>query len=546
MLFCAILFRLNQEHSVRNKMKKLFAVVALFTVIATGTYADEWRGRLNELVGKGYEQVASATARRMPLDTTIIGAVASQIPDWQALARELQNRSFSQPEKRGELQLNHYTGIDGKSRPWVLYVPETYWHKRSTPLLVILHGGVSRAEISEDPTGWASESAFLSLARQNGWFAVFPFGQGGATWWDEVGMSNIRGQLHLVKENFNVDDDRVYLAGFSDGASGGFLHAMLAPDNFAAVVALNGHMGVGSLDGKLPTYVNNMANTPVYAVTTDKDGLYPTAVMSRTIEMAIEAGANVFYRQLAGTHSFDYDKTELPVINRFLDRNPRRVSPVQISWEAGSTNFGRCRWLEIAKILPVKAEPWHVDHNLEMVSDRITIGFMPETASSGVRVGKVLDETFAAKIGLVADDVIIGVNQSKIETLKDLDVAKEGVKRGDQFDLTLMRGAEKIELKGRLPEVELFNLFMRNAPSAKIIARQIGNSVSITGSRAGSLRLFIHPDQFNLAENIVVTYNGTVVFNDIVKPDLSFMLENYLLNRDRKMLPVAKISIDLQ
>ncbi len=82
----------------------------------------------------------------------------------------------------------------------------------------------------------------------------------------------------------------MWLGGFSDGASAAFLYGMVAPNDYAAFVALNGHMGVGSLDGNLPTYAPNLANTPVYAVTTFDDPLYPARVMRRTIEMAREAG----------------------------------------------------------------------------------------------------------------------------------------------------------------------------------------------------------------------------------------------------------------
>lgn len=533
-------------HGNEGNMKRLSVLLTFFVLLSVSAAAGEWRQQLKTLVDRGYSQVASAGASLMNVDSSEIKSLCEKIPDWQSLAAELQNRTFRQPEKRGDLELNSFTGIDGKTRPWVLYVPETYWHKRSTPMIVVLHGGVSRAEISEDPVGWASESAFLTLARQNGWVAVFPFGQGGATWWDEVGMSNICRQIQLVKENYNIDDDRVYLAGFSDGASAGFLHAMVAPDNFAAIVALNGHIGVGSLDGKLPTYANNMANTPIYTVTTDQDGLYPTAMMSRTIEMARKAGANIFYRQLPGTHRFDYAETELPIINRFLDRNPRNPLPVSIAWETGLAGFGRCRWLEISRVLPVEAEPWHVDHNLAMLSDRITIGFMPENASDGIKVGKVLEDTYAAKIGLVAGDIIVGINGAAVADTDQLDLAKEKVKRGDQFDITVKRGNEKVELKGQLPEPEVYNLFMRNAPSAAIIADQIGNRVAIKGSRVGRFSILVNPDQFNLAEKVVISYNGTVVFNDLVKPDLNFMLENYLAHRDRKMLPVARLQISLQ
>ncbi|MBU1107333.1 MAG: PDZ domain-containing protein [Candidatus Riflebacteria bacterium] len=526
-------------------MKRLITALSVFLLISSVVAASDWQQNLQKLVKKGFENVASATAADMAFDMSEIEKTAAEAPSWQDLSNQLQNREYTQPENRGKLELHNFAGKDGKVRPWVLYVPETYWHKRPTPALIVLHGGVSRAELSDDPVEWASGSAFLTLARQNGWFAVFPFGQDGATWWDDVGMSNIRSQLQLVKETFNIDDDRVYLAGFSDGASGGFLHAMVAPDDFAAIVALNGHMGVGSLDGKLPTYAPNMTNTPIYAVTTDKDGLYPTAIMNSVIKMAQTAGASIFYRQLAGTHSFDYADTELPLIERFLDCHPREIMPTKIFWETGDTRFGRCRWLQVTKVLPIEPAEWHIDHNLAMMSDRITVGFMPETASAGVKVGKVIEETYAQKIGLQTGDIIVKANNVVVKDSDDLDTAKAGVKRGDQFDITVIRDEKAVELKGTLPDPELFYIFKREVPSAAVIASLSGNNITIKGSRLGRFNILITAGQFNLAEKLVITCDGNTVYNDFIKPDKEFMLENYLANRDRKLLPIAKIAVDL-
>ena len=134
---------------------------------------------------------------------------------------------------------------------------------------------------------------------------MFPMGQAGATWWNEVGMTNISALVRRVKSGFNIDDDQVYLGGFSDGGSAGFLFAMTLPTDFAAFMALNGHMGVGSEDGGLPTYATNLFNSPIFATTTDRDQLYPTSMMERSIAMAEKAGAKIHYKRMKGEHSFD-------------------------------------------------------------------------------------------------------------------------------------------------------------------------------------------------------------------------------------------------
>jgi hypothetical protein len=49
-----------------------------------------------------------------------------------------------------------------------------------------------------------------------------------------------------------------------------------------------------------------------------------------------------------------------------------------------------------------------------------------------------------------------------------------------------------------------------------------------------------------LDQNLVIDVDGGVVHDESVQPDLEFMLENFLDNRDRKLLYVAEVTVDLQ
>lgn len=529
-----------------KKTYSLFIMACLLLFSTSNISSADWITDLANVFNSGFENLSVSDARSMTLRENEIESISKNIPSAELLLKEIRNRNYEQPQTQGDLQVFTMTGIDGIERPWVLFIPETYRTENTTPLIIALHGGVSRKDISDDPEGWVRNSGWLTPAQSNGWFAIFPFGQAGATWWDEVGMTNIRRQLQLVKHHFNIDDDRVYMAGFSDGASAGFLHAMVKPDDYAAIIALCGHMGVGSLTGELPTYAPNMANTPVYAVTTSEDQLYPTAGMRATIDMAISAGANIFYRQLKGTHRFDFAETELPLIADYIKRHIRNPFPSKIFWETASAEFGRCRWLEITRIISEDSAEWHIDHNQIMVSRRITIGFVPDSSQDSLKVENVIEKTYAEKIGLKAGDIIIEAGGVKIATLDDFDIAKDGVKRGDRFDIKVIREGKEVELKGTLPAEDLFYLFRRTIPSAAVKGFQSGNIITLEGSRVGSLRILVFAEQLNLDKKIQIYYNGQQVFNDFVKPDIAFILGNYLQNRDRKLLPVAEIILNLK
>lgn len=513
----------------------LAAIVAL----ASGAAARDWSAALLELVGTNDPGVGRQ----------LIDEIVSAGPECGEVASFLASMEFPAAETKGEPALRASVCIDSVERPWVLFVPEDYDPGEPSPLLVVLHGGVSTTELIEDPLEYARQNEFLGLAAERAWLAVFPLGQAGATWWDEVGMANIRSIVRTVKSDYNVDDDRVWMAGFSDGASAGFAYAMVAPNDYGAFVALNGHIGVGSLDGGLPTYAPNIMNTPVYATTTFDDGLYPSGRMRPTIAMAREAGADIFYRELPGRHDFTDVAGDLPGIGRFLERHARDLFAPTVVWEAETPEFGACKWLAIDGVTSDEAQPWHTDHNASLVDDRVSVGFYPvwDFEGQGVLVDGLSDgETAARSAGLMAGDVILAADAVAVDDLDALDAWKAGVSRGDAFEMTVLRDGRRVRLGGRIPEASNYFVFKRDAPSAKVIATFMANTITVKASRLGALRLLVHPDMIAVGEDLIVEVNGEVVYDAQVRPDLEYMLRNFLENKDRRSLYVAEVPLDLR
>lgn len=197
---------------------------------------------------------------------------------------------------------------------------------------------------------------------------MFPVGQYGATWWDSVGIANILQQIRVTKREYNIDDNRVFMTGFSDGGSGSFLFAMSYPSYFAGFMSLNGHPGVGSEVGKIQTYFVNLFNRPVYVINTDEDELYPADEIRDMLELAHEVGADIFYRIHTGIgHEFDYAEEELPRMVSFMENNPRHLRPL-VKWESAYPDL-ECMWLRIDSISGQGYAAWYKDHNMEIVDD---------------------------------------------------------------------------------------------------------------------------------------------------------------------------------
>ncbi len=516
---------------------KFTGIGAIIIISAQISVAAGWQENLDSLL------TAGTSARQ----DTLIESIVRAKPDWHDLINQIQSQTF--PEvTRGQMLLGQIMGIDGVTRPWVIYVPSTYNPKTSTPLMVSLHGGVSRVQLIENPIDWASKNPMKAFGEKYGWLVLFPFGQAGATWWDDVGMSNIRELVRIAKEQYNVDDDRVYLGGFSDGASAAFLFAMTQPNDFAAFVALNGHMGVGSEDGNLPTYAANFYNTPIYAVTTDKDQLYPSAEMQTLIDMARNAGGDILYRQLEGDHSFSYADQEIPLIAEFLDRHPRDPFPTRINWETAIKGFGQCRWFAIDEITADDPAPWYKDYNAALVDSTISIGFVPDDTFSapGVKVAALVDGDYLARrIGLQPGDIIVKANDINIANMDNLGAFKTTIRRGDPVSILIKRGQNEILLKGRMPANRNYFVFKREQPSAVAKVSFSANRIDLETSRVGAFRVFIHPAMINLNQNLIINVNGNKVFDKRVEPDLRYLLRDYLDSRDRKVIYINEVAIKL-
>jgi enterochelin esterase-like enzyme len=129
-----------------------------------------------------------------------------------------------------------------------VYVPPTYDPSRPTPLLVVLHGGSSNhslflAVVFGNDVEWATyhmhwwdlyrpqwESNFLVLA---------PDGMGQVMWrW--MGERDVLDAIDDVKRHYNVDPDRVYLNGLSNGGVGCYSIGMRHAWRFASVLAMAG------------------------------------------------------------------------------------------------------------------------------------------------------------------------------------------------------------------------------------------------------------------------------------------------------------------
>lgn len=133
----------------------------------------------------------------------------------------------------------------GKNRTYLLHVPKTYQSSRPTPLVICLHG------FAEWPAHLMRLSHWNQLAEEFGFLVVYPSGSSFPLRWFCNGRLNeaeqaqqdvqfISDLIDQLKENYNIDEARVYANGLSNGGGMSFLLACRLSDRIAAIGSVGG------------------------------------------------------------------------------------------------------------------------------------------------------------------------------------------------------------------------------------------------------------------------------------------------------------------
>ncbi|MCD4847862.1 MAG: PDZ domain-containing protein [Candidatus Aegiribacteria sp.] len=437
---------------------------------------------------------------------------------------------------------------DSVYRHFYYAVPLSYESGTPAPLMMWLHGGVSTQELSDYEPEVLTEWHLIPGILDMGCILVFPCAQSGAVWWDLVGQQGIMDIIATLKHRLNIDDSRVFVGGFSDGASGSWALMMLQPSPFAGYLAFSGHLGVAAIHGDRATYLSCLSNRPGIASHTDDDGLYPSSVMAPSVELAQEAGAEIAYHTFEG---YGHDADYLPLLEEdvmiFIDTTFRERFPEHLIWRTGEPSG--CDWLMVDSIIPWPVLTEDTDHNMVLVSERLTIGFMPdwEAEGDGIPVAQVLDgDTPANRIELKADDVIIGFQDCPVMDLEDLFEVMSEMSPGDHFTMNVDRGGEQIHLTGNFNPPEYYWLFPRSKPSVRVDAVYAGNFFDIEVNRLCVLRLLLHPDMIDPDREVTVLCNGIEIYRGFVEMNSEMAIDTYARTGDRQRPWAGELVLDLE
>jgi len=248
-------------------------------------------------------------------------AALEPIVDANSYARII--REVSSLPEGGIFNLTFKSKIDSSFQPLLIKVPKEYTKETKWPLLVVLHG------LGDGP---------IIVPQIDSMVQFGPFGRGDL-WYRGKGQQDVFECIELAKKIFNIDDERIYLCGFSMGAAGVFELGLKYPHLWAACVPVCGWLSDMNL-------VENGRNLPFWINAGSEDKLVPAKDSRKSYDEAVRQGINRWrYTEHQGMgHSFriDWDKIE-----KWLLSQKKIKSPEHVTFSCHS--LGRAYWIEITK-----------------------------------------------------------------------------------------------------------------------------------------------------------------------------------------------------
>jgi predicted esterase len=221
--------------------------------------------------------------------------------------------------------------------PYVVRVPPGYRGDVPSPLLVFLSG-------NSGPAISGQRTANQAL-RDTEYLTVYP--QADGVWWDASSAAMLDALMEEIWRTYNVDPERVYLTGLSNGGTGTFLFSTLWPHRFAAAVSA---MGAGLFtppDAPFPHPENTRSLPLRFLHGTEDDVILPGSSV-QTVENLGPREAPADVRMFSGLgHQIFIGRTDNDLTLEFFEEHSGRPFPRVISYRSDDAASPRHYWLSI-------------------------------------------------------------------------------------------------------------------------------------------------------------------------------------------------------
>jgi predicted esterase len=197
--------------------------------------------------------------------------------------------------KRGYVRRAFRSEIDGTLQPYTVRIPGNYDKAKSYAAIVFLHGSDSDDTAVERHEYYLAKSDVLVIA---------PNGRGPRTAYTvDNAQEDIGEAIADALENYNIDEDRLVLAGFSMGGYGAYRTFYETPARYKGVAVFSGHPslaeeyfpGMGYPDFLKETYLAKFSGSNFIIFHGRKDRNTQFELTDEFVEKLRDAGVGVKY-----------------------------------------------------------------------------------------------------------------------------------------------------------------------------------------------------------------------------------------------------------
>lgn len=279
-------------------------------------------------------------------------AVLSAAPVWaqSATPEEVQSpllvlQHLPHAPSHDRIQVKTYDFKElGAPSEYQLFVPSRYDRTKPTPLIVLLHC------LQCPPQQFIRSADLTELAEQRGYVVVAPMGVNLHGWYGargnavarttpregrggqapepadppnlgELSELDVMNVLAIVKNDFNIDPKRTYLAGQSMGGGGTFYIGIKHPELWAALAAADPAVTGG------PEQLRVIPSMPVIVIQGDADRLVKVENTRKWIDEMKSLGMTFEYIEVPdGDHMVPFIRTpeNMRKVFDFLDAHPKK------------------------------------------------------------------------------------------------------------------------------------------------------------------------------------------------------------------------------
>jgi poly(3-hydroxybutyrate) depolymerase len=249
--------------------------------------------------------------------------VSREVTAAEDVLRALQRGKDPFAGRTGDVKRHYFFADAGEIMPYHLYVPTGYTGRKRLPLVVALHGGGG-----DEDSLFVLETLRL-LAEEHRYLIVAPLGYrsdgryGAGNPQDPavrrrraLSEADVLNVLDLVRKQYLVDDDRIYLLGHSMGAAGAYHLGGKFPEKWAAIACFSG--------AGVPEDEARMKNLPQFVVHGDADATVPVSASRAIVAEMKRLGMVYHYVEVPGGDHGSVVEPNLAPAFDFFEGHPRK------------------------------------------------------------------------------------------------------------------------------------------------------------------------------------------------------------------------------